>query len=64
MYKVKTYNEITKLEQMTCLYSESVPGTAGQSTSGLRMKAGDSLWKAKQDAQITGAKWRNDTGLW
>ena len=45
MYKVKTYNEITKLERNDMFVYESVPGTAA-SISRLRMRTWNSRWKA------------------
>lgn len=45
MYKVKTYNEITKLERNDMFVYESVPGTAAEHFK-VRMRTWNSRWKA------------------
>ena len=59
MYKVKTYNEITKLERNDMFVYESVPGTAAEhfrvTDEGVEFTVGGS-----KDAQIT-VQLENDT---
>lgn len=52
MYKVKTYNEITKLERNGVFVYESVPGTA---VFGLEQTGGSMAFRVEgyEDAQIT-----------
>ncbi|MCT4544788.1 MAG: endosialidase [Vallitalea sp.] len=52
IYKVKTYNEITKLEKNGRLLFESVPGTTVHNFS-LNDKIIDFKVEGKEDAQIT-----------
>ena len=59
MYKVKTYNEITKLERNDMFVSESVPGTAAEhfrvTDEGVEFTV-----EGSKDAQIT-VQLENDT---
>ena len=52
IYKIKTYNEITKLERNDMFVYESVPGTAAEH---FRITAGEVEFtvEGKKDAQIT-----------
>ena len=59
MYKVKTYNEITKLERNDMFVYESVPGTAAEHFK-VTDEDGEFAVEGSRDAQIT-IQLENDT---